>query len=362
MTENELRSKVVSTAESYLGFSEANERHKEIIDLYNTIRPLPRGYAVKYTDDWCATFVSAMFHKLNLLDIAPAECGCPEMIEKYRDLGRWEESDSYVPKAGDVIFYDWDDSGTGENYNDPEHVGIVCSVSDGVIKAIDGNWNGGQVAYHSINVNGTYIRGFGLPNYASKAGYQLDYVSGNRYLTQAEMEQNAWYIWDFLGSRGWSMQAVAGMLGNMETESTINPGIWQSLETNNTSGGFGIVQWTPATKLIEWANENGLDYTTMDAQLLRIIYELDNGLQYYPTNTYPETFAEFKVSTKSPYYLGMAFLANYERPAVAIQVNRGIQAQAWYKYLSTLPGPGGTKPKKKGLPLILMYMASRRRV
>lgn len=49
------------------------------------------------------------------------------------------------------------------------------------------------------------------------------------------------------------------MLGNMETESTINPGIWQSLNSGNASGGFGLTQWTPATKYINWANNNGLN-------------------------------------------------------------------------------------------------------
>ena len=150
------------------------------------------------------------------------------------------------------------------------------------------------------------------------------------------------------------------MVGNMQTESTINPGIWESLKEGNTSRGFGLVQWTPATKLINWANNNDLDYTAMDTQLQRIEYELENGVQYYPTASYPETFAQFKVSTKDPYYLGMAFVANYERPAVANQSKRGTQAQAWYEYLSALPSPEGTKPKKKGLPLWMMMLATRR--
>lgn len=187
-------------------------------------------------------------------------------------------------------------------------------------------------------------------------------ITGNRYLTQTEMENNARYIWNYLGGRGWTLNAVAGMLGNMQTESTINPGIWQSLREGNTSGGFGLVQWTPATKLIEWANAQNLDYTEMDTQLKRIEYELANGLQYYRTTNYPETFAEFKVSTKDPYYLGMAFLSNYERPAVPNQPKRGQQAQAWYEFLSGLPAPEPTKQKQRGLSLLLMYQATKRKV
>lgn len=190
----------------------------------------------------------------------------------------------------------------------------------------------------------------------------VEYITGNRYLTQAEMENNARYIWDYLSGNGWSINAVAGMLGNMQTESTINPGIWQSLKEGNTSGGFGLVQWTPATKLIGWATTMRLDYQDMDTQLERLEYELANGLQYYPTNNYPETFAEFKTSTKDPYYLGMAFLANYERPKVANQPKRGEQAQAWYEFLSGLPAPAPTKPKRRSLPLLLMFQATKRKV
>ena len=40
---------------SYLGCKEANGSHRKIIDLYNSHKPLARGYAVKYTDAWCST-------------------------------------------------------------------------------------------------------------------------------------------------------------------------------------------------------------------------------------------------------------------------------------------------------------------
>ena len=89
--------------------------------------------------------------------------------------------------------------------------------------------------------------------------------SGNRFLNRKEMTVNAQYIMNYLTGKGWTKNAVAGMLGNMETESTINPGIWQSLQSGNMSGGYGLVQWTPATKYINWAKANGLDYTKIDS-------------------------------------------------------------------------------------------------
>lgn len=60
MTEKEIRSKVVEIAKGWLGCKESDESHKKIIDTYNACKPLPRSYAVKYTDAWCATFASAV--------------------------------------------------------------------------------------------------------------------------------------------------------------------------------------------------------------------------------------------------------------------------------------------------------------
>ena len=192
----------------------------------------------------------------------------------------------------------------------------------------------------------------------------MTFVTGNRWLSQEEMETNARYIYGYLSPLGWSLNAIAGMLGNMQTESGINPGIWQNLDAGNTSLGYGLVQWTPATKYIDWCGERSIDPSHMDSALQRLEYELANGLQYYPTDSYPETFAEFKTSTKSPSYLGMAFLANYERPAEPNQPARGTQAEAWYTFLSSepVPTPSPDTKKRKGLPLHLMYLATRRRV
>jgi len=61
MTEAQLRQKVVSVMVGWLGLSEVNGGHRKIIDIYNGQKPLPVGYKVKYTDDWCATGVSAAF-------------------------------------------------------------------------------------------------------------------------------------------------------------------------------------------------------------------------------------------------------------------------------------------------------------
>lgn len=164
MTEAELRQKLVETAKSYIGCKESDGSHRKIIDIYNAHKPLAVGYEVKYTDAWCSTFVSAMSILCGLTDILPTECGCGRHIELFKNLGEWVEEDGYVPSPGDVIFYSWNDSGSGDCTSGASHVGIVISCDGKTITVIEGNISD-SVGYRSIAVNGRYIRGFGVPKY-----------------------------------------------------------------------------------------------------------------------------------------------------------------------------------------------------
>ncbi len=168
MTEHQLRALVVETAKEYLGCKESDGSHRKIIDLYNSQRPLPVGYKVTYDDAWCATFVSAVAVKLGLTDIILPECSCSRMVALYQKAGRWTENDAYVPNPGDLLMYDWQDNGIGDNTGAPDHVGIVCGVDGNVVSVIEGNKND-SVAIRTVKVNGRYIRGYCLPNYAAKA-------------------------------------------------------------------------------------------------------------------------------------------------------------------------------------------------
>lgn len=167
MTENEIRTKVVDTAAKYLNCNEFDGTHRQIIDIYNNHKPLPRGYAVQYTDPWCATFVSAVAIILGLTDIMPIECGCGQMIQLYQNIGSWIEDDTYVAQSGDVIFYDWEDDGKGDCIGYPDHVGLVTEVVGANIKVIEGN-KSNAVGYRNLVVDGIYIRGYGIPKYCSK--------------------------------------------------------------------------------------------------------------------------------------------------------------------------------------------------
>lgn len=157
---------LIVQARSWIGCRESDGSHKKIIDVYNGHRPLARGYRVRYTDAWCATFVSACAIKARMTDIIPTECGCPEMIRLFQKLGEWNENDARTPKPGDIIFYDWQDSGSGDNTGTPDHVGIVEKVSGNTITVIEGNKND-AVGRRTLKMNGRYIRGYGVPKYTA---------------------------------------------------------------------------------------------------------------------------------------------------------------------------------------------------
>lgn len=165
MTESEARALLVQTARKYLGAAEGGALHREIIDVYNGITPLPRSFKMTYSLAWCATFVSAMAIKCGMANIIPRECSCFYQVEQFQKMERWQENDNYIPKPGDIIYYDWQDSGVGDNTGEPDHVGIVETVSEGSICVIEGNYHD-TVDKRYIRVGGKNIRGYGLPNFA----------------------------------------------------------------------------------------------------------------------------------------------------------------------------------------------------
>lgn len=156
--------KVVEQARAWIGKKESDGSHKSIIDTYNGHLPLARGYRVKYTDSWCATFVSAVAIKLGYTDRIPTECSCQKMIDAFKAIGRFIENENRTPKPGDIIFYDWQDTGAGDNTGWSDHVGIVEAVNNGQITVIEGNYDN-SVKRRNLAVNGRYIRGYGVPDY-----------------------------------------------------------------------------------------------------------------------------------------------------------------------------------------------------
>lgn len=116
-------------AGNYIGVKQGSTKHKKIIDVYNTIKPLPRGYRVKYTDNWCATFVSYILFicgcKRKIY-----ECGAERMRQKCK---KYLLDDNKSGQINDIIFYDWNN----DKWSD--HVGIISEVSKNYYLVIEGN-------------------------------------------------------------------------------------------------------------------------------------------------------------------------------------------------------------------------------
>lgn len=163
MTENKLRTQVVCCADGWLGLNEKDGSHKKIIDLYNSVAFLPRGYKVKCTDAWCAAFVTAIGIQLGISQIVLPECGVGEMVKLYKKIGRYRSSAVHTPQAGDLVVYDWEGNGTGD------HIGVVEWVWGKHMTVVEGNYKN-AVARREIKTDSKSILGYCVPDYTALVG------------------------------------------------------------------------------------------------------------------------------------------------------------------------------------------------
>lgn len=169
MTEIELRKLYVAEFQKLVGkCAEGSENHKALLATYNTLAPLPRGVKMMPAYDWCACTVTALALRCGLDGIFAKECSCTKQIEQWQHMGTWMENDAYVPSPGDIIYFAWDASGTGDWVSDVDHVGVVEKCDTGYIYTIEGN-KGNNVSRRTIPVNYRYIRGFAVPDYKGMA-------------------------------------------------------------------------------------------------------------------------------------------------------------------------------------------------
>lgn len=154
--------KVISEASKYTGVKAGSTQHKALIDLYNKTTPLPRSYAVSYTDAWCMAFVRVAFINAGALSlIHGGECSCQRMIELFRNNGQYTSNSTGIA-TGDVVFYDWN----ADSWSD--HVGIVTGVSGSKITVIEGNYSD-QVKVRTLEASNSTIQGYGRPAYETES-------------------------------------------------------------------------------------------------------------------------------------------------------------------------------------------------
>ena len=197
-----------------------------------------------------------------------------------------------------------------------------------------------------------------------KGGYSND---------SAEALDNATNIYDILSGYGWTLNAVAGLLGNVCVESGLNPWRWQNNNVGASTGspwtnsGYGLVQFTPASKYIDDSRAQSFDgygpnfsdkqgnANDGSAQLEFV----DKYADYSKTDAYPLTYAQYKTSTADAEYLAVAWLYNYERPRdpSASIASRKANAKYWYEALSgvTPTPPSGGDNSLFAFLLCLLY-------
>lgn len=189
----------------------------------------------------------------------------------------------------------------------------------------------------------------------------MSWTGRNGYLTESEMRANGIEIYQYFSSYGWSINAICAMLGNMQSESGVNPAIWEGLTPY--SGGYGLVQWTPYSKYKNWAGAQWENNGPLECA--RVIFEFNNGLQWstqlaWEQYKYPNQ-AAFPYSNEDISYLAWVWLQNYERPANFDQPQRAAQALDWYNYITgeqppIPPDPQPPDPEEsKKIPIWLMF-------
>lgn len=181
---------VLNVARSWIGYSEANGKFKEILDVYNAHKPLARRYKIKPSDNWCDAFISACAIKANAVDLIGTEVGCEKHVEIFKSKGIWIEDGTIKPQVGDIIVFNWDENSQNNN-GFSDHIGIVEQQYGNTIICIEGN-KGEKVDRRTIHVGWGYIRGFARPRY-DEVGTPSGKVNKKSIDTVAkEVIQGAW--------------------------------------------------------------------------------------------------------------------------------------------------------------------------
>ena len=182
---------ILKEAQKYIGVTGGSQKHKFIVDTYNSVKPLPQSHVAQYDDDWCDIFISFLAIKTNSVDILERECGVERHINKFKQMGIWNEDGTVVPKVGDIITFNWD-LNQQPNNGFADHIGIVEKVSNGIIGTIEGNSNN-TVRRREYSIGSGYIRGFARPRYNGNSAHTLyssgELVNSGRKISEENIKQ-----------------------------------------------------------------------------------------------------------------------------------------------------------------------------
>lgn len=132
--------------------------------------------------------------------------------------------------------------------------------------------------------------------------------------------ENKKVAWDYFTKMGYSKEMTAGIIGNLITESNLNP----TIDAYDNSGSYGIAQWLGGRKegLYDFASNTGLNADDFTTQLKYIHHELQNGES--------GAMARMQNGGSSPEQQALLFSKYYERPEWAENPDRQNNARRIY--------------------------------
>src|SRR5690625_135483 len=235
---------VMDIAKTYLGTTEGDWRHKDIVDQYNGVKPYPVGYKLKRTDDWCDAFVTVVGDLAGASSLIGRECSVQRHIHIFKKKGIW--LGVVKPKPGDIVTFDWMKDGWSD------HIGFVEKVNGNKITTIEGNTSK-QVARRSYTYNDWRISGYARPKYLSNS----DVATPTRDLNAVAREviQGKWGNGEVRTKR----LTEAGYNAS-DVPKLVNQKI-QPMKTNRTIAEEVIAgKWGNGDQRKQLLNEAGYDY------------------------------------------------------------------------------------------------------
>lgn len=191
----------------------------------------------------------------------------------------------------------------------------------------------------------------------------MAWIARNSHLTDEETQNNGRIVASFFMAQGWNKKSVAALCGCMQQESQINPMLWQEYMPEwGPETGYGLVQWTPATRLTEkvdiWHLGNYQDGTVQCMCILGEYNTTDSDYkEWWIRSGWNLTFEQWAHNTAGldAQTLAYYFVNNYLRPFDPTNPNYGRYAAAWEQYMESgefpdtptptpTPGPGPQPP------------------
>lgn len=296
--------------------------------------------------------------------------GTVDQRDKMLEAGWIEYGLTEVPWApGDILWKRWPNHG---------HTEMVYKTSGDYAAYTMGAHTSGTAWARQVSINSYVTTAAGwpgdAPRYAlfrapdsSAAIAHWKQGPGNQYISTADTYTNAvaaYYYFTSVG--GYTDAAIAGMLGNFDVESGIDPNLWEGLTIG--TGGYGIAQWTPASKYRNWATSEGIDMTDPDENGPGQCRWIDE--QTVPTGQWQQkaafnnmTWAEYKELT-DPDYASRAFGRCWEGYGTQTEEQRAQRSVYWYNEIQTnfpyYQDPGGSPSTSRFYPWLYGAMHYRR--